>query len=57
MIEIFDDCCELLCDFVETLLDSVQAVGEGIIKAFVFITFPVWLIPYMIYKALKGGAE
>lgn len=46
MLEIFDD-------IVETLDRIGQAVIYPLIKLFFIIIFPVWIIPYLIIKAIK----
>lgn len=53
MIEIFDDCYEAFCEGMETLIDGAKLAFEWLFIAFVALTLPVWLIPYMFYKALK----
>ena len=53
MREIFDNVYESLLEFAE----EFKYFGATIITGFVYVTIPIWVIPYAIYKKKKGGKE
>lgn len=48
-------------DFLEGLFEFLEDVicyfVTMIISAFITITLPLWIVPYLIYKKRKGGSQ
>lgn len=57
MSEIFEHAYEGLCNLIHRFIDFVGMVGKCVLICLVYITIPLWAIPYAIYKKVKGGAK
>ncbi len=53
MREIFDNAYEALFDFIYLC----ESLGKLFLVIFVYLTIPLWILPYMICKKKKGGDE
>lgn len=56
MKEIFAHAYEGACATWQTLSDFIESVVKCILICFIYITLPLWFVPYAIYKKI-GGAE
>ena len=57
MREIFDCAYEGVCNSMLVFIEYSEVLGRCILTGLVYLTIPLWIVPYSIYKNLKGGAE
>jgi len=53
MGECFDSVYEDLCEAWEHFCEFGMTMFTGLL----YITFPIWLIPYLVIKIFKGGIK
>lgn len=53
MLEDFEEAYCAVCDVVE----EIAICWRGIVRNLIYISVPIWIIPYAIYKAKKGGGR
>lgn len=52
---IFDNAYEGFCNSFQGFYEFAQSMGEMILVCVIYITLPVWILPYAIIK--KRGAK
>lgn len=57
MREYFEHAYEGFCNSMEPFLHFAQCIGEVGKVIFVYITIPVWIIPYAIIKNSKKASR
>ena len=57
MKEIFENAYNVACEGIKDTVDLVVMFGKFVLTALIYITVPLWIIPFAIYKKVKGGAE
>jgi hypothetical protein len=55
MKETFEHAYERVCDFIVGFTDFALSLCKCILVVLVYATIPLWIIPYGIYKKMKGG--
>ena len=50
MREYFDRAYEAFCNTVQQIADCV---AEDVKITFVYITIPLWIVPYMVYRKIE----
>lgn len=53
MRKYFEKAYQAFCYIGESLLELVGVLAEIAMVAFIYLTVPVWIIPYAICKKLK----
>lgn len=57
MKEVFEHAYEGFCNSTQCLVDFAQRLGGCVLVCFIYLTIPLWLIPYAIYKKLKEAKK
>jgi len=59
MIEYIKETMSLMCEMVEDIIVNVTLIGEMFLKTilwiFLFVTIPVWIIPFFVWRRKRGG--
>ena len=55
MRDVFEHAYEGLCNLIVGFTDFAVSLSKCILVVLVYITIPLWIIPYIIYKKMKGG--
>ena len=53
MLEDFEEAYYAVCDVVE----EIAICWRGIVRNLIYISVPIWIIPYAIYKAKKEAED
>ena len=54
MRQYFEHIYEGFCGSVRSLIDLAEIIAEASKVIFVYITMPIWIIPYAIWRNRKG---
>ena len=57
MKEVFEHAYQGISDLIIRFTDFSVSVGRCVLVGLIYITFPLWIVPYAIHKKLKGGEE
>lgn len=53
MLEIFEEAYCAVCDMAE----EIGICGRNIVRILIYMSVPIWIIPYAIYKAKKEAED
>lgn len=53
MLEDFEDAYYTVCEVAE----EIVIWGRNIVRILIYMSFPIWIIPYAIYKAKKEAKD
>ena len=53
MREDFEDAFYLFCDTLEAIRDVIKLI----MRCIIFITLPIWIIPYAIRRKVREGKD
>ena len=54
MKEIFEHAYEGFCNLIRGFIDFTEFFWKTVLVILVYLTIPLWIIPYAIYKKMKG---
>ncbi|MBO5953307.1 MAG: hypothetical protein J6Q53_04205 [Oscillospiraceae bacterium] len=57
MRKYFDHAFEGLCNTLQPFAELVGCMGECAKITLVYITIPLWIVPYMVYLKIKERKE
>lgn len=57
MKKTFENAYNVACEGIKDTVDLVVMFGKFVLTALIYITVPLWIIPFAIYKKVKGGAK
>ncbi len=57
MRKVFEHAYEGVSNLIVNFTNSVFSICKCVLVILIYITIPLWIIPFAIYKKLKGGAE
>lgn len=57
MRKVFEHAYEGISDLIVNLADFGLSICKCVLIILIYITIPIWIIPFAVYKKLKGGAE
>ena len=46
---------DIIEDVYDTTIDFLDRTVRAVVRGFLFITSPLWVIPYKIFRDRKGG--
>lgn len=57
MKEIFENAYNGACEGIKDTVELFAMFSKFVLITLIYITTPLWFIPFAIYKKVKGGAE
>ena len=55
MREVFEHAYEGISNLLVNITDFALSIVKCVFVVLVYLTIPIWVIPYAVYKEMKGG--